>query len=196
MKWNLVLGSHVRQLFAVTPSMVGNRRAYATRSPFRNGFWAKGTAFLAGKRYHMEMALVDRRLTLRVDGCEVFVPVDLPAPEDRVPVTRPMCFGPTEYWPVSTSCVCTAMCIIPRWGKTPVHGRAVRLTIDQNFVLGDNSPNSEDSRFWPNQGVVPAQNLVGRAFLVHLPNQAVSWEARGRQWRYQLPDWEQIRWLK
>ncbi len=34
------------------------------------------------------------------------------------------------------------------------------------FVLGDNSPNSKDSRMW---GVVPARNLLGRAFSVFWP---------------------------
>lgn len=34
------------------------------------------------------------------------------------------------------------------------------------FVLGDNSENSDDSRFW---GYVPRQNILGRAFLVYWP---------------------------
>ncbi len=52
-------------------------------------------------------------------------------------------------------------------GTNGVHGKSVRLGADQLFLLGDNSPNSEDSRFWPEQGRVEAASLVGAALLMH-----------------------------
>ena len=40
------------------------------------------------------------------------------------------------------------------------------LKKDEYFLLGDNSENSADSRFW---GVVPRRNIVGRATFVYWP---------------------------
>ena len=51
-------------------------------------------------------------------------------------------------------------------GTSGVRGKSVRLGVYQYFLLGDNSPNSEDSRFWPEQGRIDAGSLVGPAFIV------------------------------
>lgn len=37
------------------------------------------------------------------------------------------------------------------------------------FVLGDNSPNSKDSRLWSTGPAVPEENLIGEAFMVFWP---------------------------
>ena len=63
-----------------------------------------------------------------------------------------------------------------------VEGRAFQLNEDEFFVLGDNSPNSEDGRWWsepemvtrgqtpPRAGVVPREYLVGKAMFVYWPS--------------------------
>jgi signal peptidase I len=48
----------------------------------------------------------------------------------------------------------------------PADGRDLTIPVDQYFVLGDNRANSRDSHFgW----FVPAENLIGRAWLSYWP---------------------------
>lgn len=151
---------------------------------------------LAEKRYHIEMALVDRRLTLRVDGTDTFSPMDLPAAKQRASVDKPLCFESTGVLARFHHVRLYRDVHYTQVGKNAVRGHAAHLGVNQGFVLGDNSANSEDSRFWSGGGAVPLDNIIGRAFLVHLPSRAVAWQALGRQWQCQLPDLERVRWLR
>ena len=47
----------------------------------------------------------------------------------------------------------------------------VPIPAGQYFVMGDNRPDSSDSRYW---GLLPRGNIVGRAFLRLLPVQSIS----------------------
>lgn len=47
----------------------------------------------------------------------------------------------------------------------------ISLANDQYFVMGDNRPESSDSRIW---GILPRENMVGRAFLRLLPIQTAT----------------------
>jgi signal peptidase I len=67
-------------------------------------------------------------------------------------------------------------------GARAVEGNPFQLNDDEFFVLGDNSPNSEDGRWWhqpsvastgmepPRAGVVPRYYLVGKALFVYWPS--------------------------
>ncbi len=51
-------------------------------------------------------------------------------------------------------------------GDYGAQGEKILVPKDSFYVLGDNSANSMDSRYW---GFVPEKNLAGRAFLIHWP---------------------------
>ena len=44
----------------------------------------------------------------------------------------------------------------------------IKIPKDALYVLGDNSNNSRDSRYW---GFVPKKNLIGKAILIYWPLQ-------------------------
>lgn len=119
-----------------------------------------------GRAYHLEMAFVDRRLSLALNGEEVFRAIDLSMAKGREAVERPfrvIAAGATVklshlrlYRDLHYS----------QHGQNAVAGRSVQLGMDEFFMLGDNSTNSEDSRMWPDQGRVPLANLMGSPFFV------------------------------
>ena len=118
-----------------------------------------------GRRYRVEMAFVDRRLSLALDG-RLLLQTDLPEVENRAGVVRP--------FQVKTEGVDVRFHDFRLYrdvhygqqGKNAVRGKSVRLGVDQYFLLGDNSPCSQDSRSWPGDGAVDGSSLIGPVSLV------------------------------
>lgn len=151
-----------------------------------------------GTKHHIELAFVDRRAMLAVDGTLAFAAVDRPAVEYRPPVEQPVRLG-----------VCDAEVLVSNvrifrdvhYTDAGIHAvRApVQLGAGEYFVLGDNSPSSDDNRFWSDAHdrplPVPEKNFLGKPFLVHMPSRIATWEGFGRLWEYQAIDWPRIRWL-
>ncbi len=87
----------------------------------------------------------------------------------------------------------------PAWATHP--STTPRLTSNQFFVCGDNSPASEDSRLWerpddwvaaqidPTTGVVPRELMLGKAFFVYFPALAGSSPIP-------MPDFGRLRWIR
>jgi signal peptidase I len=66
-------------------------------------------------------------------------------------------------------------------GARAGRGRPFKLNADEFFMCGDNSPNSQDSRWWPSDGIgndgityragiVPRDYIVGKAVFVYWPS--------------------------
>ncbi len=87
-------------------------------------------------------------------------------------------------------------------------GRPIRLNHREYFVLGDNSPQSKDGRYWTaaelgphlrgalargeyHLGTVPADQLIGRAFLVYWPG----FLPLGQSGLTIVPDLGRVRWI-
>jgi len=145
-----------------------------------------------GKTYRVEFAFVDRRASLAVDGRALFAPVDRPSMTRRAEVVKPLRLGAR-----GVELLIHNVRLFRDVHYTPAgrHGveAPVRLGAGQYFVLGDNSPNSEDSRFWSDGAGRPLPvaeaSFVGKPFLLHMPSRL----ADGR--REQSVDWRRIRWL-
>jgi signal peptidase I len=148
-----------------------------------------------GRTHHLAMSFVDRRFSLCVDGLMVVEDVDLPVPRERKPVIRPVQIEATGMAVAVRNFRLFRDVHYTARGRQGVGGQAVRLGAEQYFVLGDNSPNSQDSRFWPIDGISASQ-LLGPAFLVHLPSQPFAWHCAGCSGQCQLPAPGRIRWIR
>lgn len=100
----------------------------------------------------------------------------------RIELDRDLFYGSTEPDGVTPG---HAGIIKLGWQGHAVDGQPMNLAADDFFVLGDNSPQSSDGRFWkavdpwitrrmfPDhakpQGIVPRKLLIGRAFFVYFP---------------------------
>lgn len=160
---------------------------------------APAFALAAGRTYRVELALVDRRLTLAIDGRQPLEPVDRPPAEQRAPVEKPVRLGARG---VDVRIGNVRLFRDVHYTEVGSHGirTPVRLGAGEYWVLGDNSPNSDDNRFWSEAdgrpAPVPEAHFVGKPFLVHLPSRVVRWQGSGGEWEAMTLDWGRVRWLR
>ena len=128
----------------------------------------------------LEAAVMDRRLQVAIDGRLLFDPIRLrrsarPARPSESPVALGVRGGARggdrHSRSIATSTTPSTLANTPR----QPHGvdAPLRLGTDEFFVLGDNSPVSNDSRFWTRRPGRRGRLFVGKPFLVHLPGQVV-----------------------
>ncbi len=154
-----------------------------------------------GRAYELSLTHVDRQVTLWVDGRAVLSSTEDQYYAGRKRIIRDTAAGaptptvsilasggPAELWHISLMRDVYYTCLRIADDKP---GRATtgnpfvlrkfnnKPDTDEFFVLGDNSPASQDSRLWDHHapslrpgyrdGTVPRYNMIGRAFFVYWP---------------------------
>jgi signal peptidase I len=156
----------------------------------------------AARSQRLEVGVIDRRLLVAIDGALAFDPIDFDGPVGA---------GPGRFaTPVSIG--------VPGGGVTLNEVRIYRdvyytgalsgglrrpaaveapyaLKEGEFFVLGDNSPVSNDSRFWASGPVVRRRDFLGKPFLVHLPGRLAILQVFGRT-ICRIPDPREIRYIR
>lgn len=149
----------------------------------------------------LEISLMDRRLLVALDGELLFDPYDFNDPQGGYgPLTNPVAIGTSGgYMEVSGIRIYRDVYYTSVLANSPRRPFGIdapyQLGPREFFVLGDNSPVSNDSRFWPGSPVVAADMFLGKPFLVHLPSQGFPLEVFGRE-LYWIPDPREIRYIR
>lgn len=146
-----------------------------------------------GKKANLEMALVDRRFSLCINGIEYFSH-DLPAGVKREDLSSPVKIG-GQGINLTFRHMILERDIHYRSSGPNGTNQPLALGSDQYFMLGDNSANSDDSRSWQIPSV-PRRNFLGKPFLLHQPSRPVVFSLGGKKVEMQSIDWKRIRWLR
>lgn len=163
-------------------------------NPFKEkGLWPKSVL--------VEAAVIDRRVQVAIDGRLLFDPYDYEPLASGIranesPIAVGVRGGSLE---VSELRIYRDIYYTGSLANTPRYSHGTRAAVilgpDDYFVLGDNSPVSNDSRFWTEGPVVRGSMFVGKPFLVHLPGQLVPLEVFGRSVCW-VPDPRRIRYIR
>jgi signal peptidase I len=159
------------------------------------------TGLTPGRTYRVEFALVDRRVSLAIDGKEVVASLDLPFdPPTRARrggMSRPLQIGVQGASVVVRNLRLFRDIHYLSVGKA---GDGWQLGKDEYFVLGDNTSNSHDSRLWMLDGSpvpgVPEADFIGKPFLIHQPLRLGRIGFTGKERVIQTLDWSRLQWLR
>lgn len=152
-------------------------------------------ALFAGESL-IELSLFDRQLLLALDGQLALPPYQIePSDLPRAPTARPLAIGTRGLGldvralrVLRDTYYTHPRGIYSRWALE----KPYQLAKDEYLMLGDNSPLSEDSRFWPAGPAVRASLLVGKPLVVHLPSRQADWG-----WGpFNVPDFSAMRYIR
>jgi signal peptidase I/rubredoxin len=149
---------------------------------------------LLAKPFRLELSTFDRQVIVETDGVPLF-PVWL-GPTDRAEPSRvPVRIGARGVEAEVSQLRVYRDIYYTRGSGRNASDQPLQLGADEYFVLGDNSPVSNDGRSWV-QPAIKRSQLIGKPFVVHLPSQPGR-IGLGRFTRYiRIPDFTQIRYIR
>jgi len=186
---DLKLGFRFRHLGGagyLTGQLTENGLAYVFYLPLGTGETAKllcggrevaraAEPFEAKGEHRLEFSNIDARAVLRIDG-DALISFDNDAPDEALADSVPLAGAQTSAAEFGASRCDVAVRDVRLWRdifytsdprqQNFAVGKSFTLGDDEHFMMGDNSPNSFDSRNW---GVVKKSNLIGEAFFVFWP---------------------------
>ncbi len=150
----------------------------------------------------LEASVIDQRFTVALNDQLLFTPYDYDDPSDKPPRIdeSPVALGIRGGRAIASGLKIyrdfhyTSDIIDAARHPAGVE-RPLQLKAGEYFVLGDNSPVSNDSRFWTVGPIVKREMFIGKPFLVHLPGQVVPLEVFGHS-LYCIPDPREIRYIR
>ncbi|OHB83821.1 MAG: hypothetical protein A2V98_15770 [Planctomycetes bacterium RBG_16_64_12] len=144
---------------------------------------------------HLQVSLFDQQFVLAFDGRPAVVYPYKPKHPVPDPTSQPLAIGSRGLGVdvrdvrVSRDVYYThPVGLRGRWGLD----EPFRLGAGEYFVLGDNSPISDDSRSWPEGPTLAERLLVGKPLLVHFPSRRIDLGP----WHFQVPDPARIRYIR
>ncbi|HEV8068556.1 MAG TPA: S26 family signal peptidase [Planctomycetaceae bacterium] len=161
------------------------------REPLRS---AALTAEEFARPFQFELSTFDRQVIAAVNGSPLFPAWECPtdrAEPSRVPVRIGAQGGAVE---VSRLRIYRDIYYTRGQGRNGVD-QPIQLGADEFFVLGDNSPVSNDGRSWP-QGAIKRSQLIGKPFVVHLPSRPGRISFGGFTRYIRVPDFSRIRYIR
>jgi signal peptidase I len=148
---------------------------------------------LSAAHQTLELVFFDRRASASLGGVELCEPIDLPLTQIRSAVDSPLRIRTRNLGVRLRNLRLSRDLHYSAAGR--LGGGECRLGPNEYFVLGDNSANSEDSRFWPTPGVTKSA-LLGKPILIYEPTRWRTWTALGRTRDAQALDEKRFGWIR
>jgi type IV secretory pathway protease TraF len=180
--FHLVLDRHQKEARLERPGQ---------REPLRRGPLAQD---ILGSPIRIELSSFDRQIIAAINGALLFP--EWECPTDRSEPSRvPLRIGTSGLEvKVSRLRVYRDIYYTRGQGRNAVD-RPIELGPDEFFVLGDNSPVSNDGRSWP-EGTIKRSQLIGKPLVVHLPSRPGRVSFGGYTRYIRIPDFSRIRYIR